>query len=310
MGVSLENVVPDGFALNPAFNVMYGNVNGFMIMVTALEPNSQYRVTLQADVQQSVHQNQVVQFLKMLENTYPFVHYAGYNGKNTITVNIESQGEQDKENITHIVRDLTGECMNYQLHNCCEACGTPGYVNAVAVDKRPQMLCNNCLAQVNGQQGEEKARRENVLLGIIGAVVGAVIGSVLWILIGQFGFIAGIAGYAIVLGSVKGYEILGKKVSKKGIIICIIISFLTIAFAECFSLGITIYREFRKEYVITVIDALKSVPQFLTIPDVRGEVAKSLVVGYGFAIWANFSFVKKLWKQIKEQEKPHSIVGL
>lgn len=310
MGLNLENVVPNGFALNPEYNVMYGNVNGLMIMVTVLASNNQYRVTLQVDAEQSAYKNRLTEFVKTLEDTYPFVHYAGYNGKNMITVNLEMQGEQDRENITHLICDLTGECMNCQLHNCCEECGTSGYINPVAVDGRPQMLCNNCIARANGQQGGEKTRRENVLLGIIGAVAGAVIGSVLWILIGQFGFIAGIAGYAIVLGSVKGYELLGKKVSRKGIVICVIISIFTIAFAECFSLGITIYREFSKEYAITVIDALKSVPQFLTVPDVRGEVAKSLVVGYGFAIWANFSFVKKLWKQIKEQGKPHSIVGL
>ena len=41
--------------------------------------------------------------------------------------------------------------------------------------------------------------RENILLGVFGAVLGVLLGSVLWVFLGRIGFIAGIAGYAIVL---------------------------------------------------------------------------------------------------------------
>ena len=52
---------------------------------------------------------------------------------------------------------------------------------------------------------EDWEKKENLPLGLIGAVIGILLGSVLWVLIGQIGFIAGIAGYAIVFCGMKGY---------------------------------------------------------------------------------------------------------
>ena len=46
--------------------------------------------------------------------------------------------------------------------------------------------------------------RENVLLGTVGAIVGGLVGSALWAILGRIGFIAGIAGDAIVFCGMKG----------------------------------------------------------------------------------------------------------
>lgn len=144
---------------------------------------------------------------------------------------------------------------------------------------------------------EESKKTDNVFLGIIGAFIGAGIGSVLWILIGQFGFIAGIAGYAIVYGSVKGYKLLGKSVTRKGIIICVCFSLFMIFAAEYVSTGITIYQELKSDYWITLTDSMRLVPEFLKEPEVRTELLKELAIGYGLAIWASYSFVKDIWKK-------------
>lgn len=145
--------------------------------------------------------------------------------------------------------------------------------------------------------------KDNVFLGILGAVFGALIGSVLWAVLGQVGFIAGIAGYAIVYCSIKGYKLLGRHVSKKGILICVIFSMLMILAAEYVSTGIAIYQAFREDYYITIVDALKSVPEFLKESDMRNELLKTLAVGYGLAIWASFSFVKGVWSETQALEE-------
>ena len=137
----------------------------------------------------------------------------------------------------------------------------------------------------------------NVFLGAVGALAGAIIGSVLWILIGQVGFIAGIAGYVIVAGSVKGYQFLGKRVSRKGIVMCVIFSVCVILAAAYLSLGITIYRELKDDYWITLSESIKLVPDLLGDSEVRNEFLLNLAVGYGLAIFASFSFVKSLWFQ-------------
>lgn len=144
--------------------------------------------------------------------------------------------------------------------------------------------------------------KDNVMLGIVGAMIGALLGSVLWILLGQVGFIAGIAGYAIVFGSVKGYRLLGRHVSRKGIVICVIFSLVMIFAAEYTSTGFAIYQAFKEDYYITILDAMKSVPEFLKESEVRNELLKNLSVGYGLAVWASFSFVKNLWRNVRADE--------
>lgn len=67
--------------------------------------------------------------------------------------------------------------------------------------------------------------RENILLGIIGAVLGVLLGAALWVFLGRIGFIAGIAGYAIVFCGMKGYELLGGHLSKGGIILVLFFLF-------------------------------------------------------------------------------------
>lgn len=139
--------------------------------------------------------------------------------------------------------------------------------------------------------------KDNIFLGVLGAIFGALVGSFLWILIGQIGFIAGIAGYAIVYCSIKGYGILGKSVSKRGIVICVVLSLGMVIVAEYVSLGITIYRELQAEYYVTILDAFKFIPQLLQDSEVKVELMKNLAIGYGLAAWASFSFVKGLWRE-------------
>lgn len=141
--------------------------------------------------------------------------------------------------------------------------------------------------------------KDNVFLGIFGAIIGALMGSVLWIVLGQVGFIAGIAGYAIVFCSIKGYKLLGRHVSKRGIVIGVIFSMFMILVAEYVSTGIAIYQAYSEYYYITIIDAMKSVPDFLKESDIRNELLKNLAVGYGLAIWASFSYVKGLWREVQ-----------
>ena len=64
---------------------------------------------------------------------------------------------------------------------------------------------------------------DNKVLGTIGALIGAALGVGLWCLIGLFGKIAVIGGFMLCLGTLGGYYLLGKGMSKTGLIITVII---------------------------------------------------------------------------------------
>lgn len=161
--------------------------------------------------------------------------------------------------------------------------------------------------QMENMISDDWERSENLPLGVIGAVVGILLGTVLWVAIGQIGFIAGIAGYAIVFCGMKGYGILGGKLSKAGIVICIILSFLAIIGAELVSLGITAYRELGEYYSITLGEAFSLLPELLKEPELIGAVAKDLVVGYLLSIWASWSSVKNIWRQTGKKQEENTL---
>ena len=101
------------------------------------------------------------------------------------------------------------------------------------------MICNHCGQESSGKvcqhcgalmQPEIKAtpaqsstsyvvveKKENVITGIVGALIGAAIGGASIVLLTQLGFIASISGLILAVCTLKGYELLGGKLSTKKI---------------------------------------------------------------------------------------------
>ncbi len=308
MNVQNENVMPQGFVYERAQNVIHGAVNGTAFLIVPVMAENQFRIQLHADIEKSGGKEGFLEYLHVLEQRHPFVQYAGYNGRNTVSINIASEEQEDKENLTILMSELASKCMEFGIHNCCSRCKNVLPLRAAAVDGNPVLLCESCFKQeINGADGQGM-RKENIFLGLIGAVLGALLGTVLWVVIGMVGFIAGIAGYAIVFCAMKGYEILGRKISRKGIIICILLSCLMIVGAEYVSLGLTIYKELGDMYFLSMGDSFALIPAFLEESEVAAGVMKDLIFGYVLAVWASFSSVKVRWKQVEQEQKPHTVV--
>ena len=66
---------------------------------------------------------------------------------------------------------------------------------------------------------QQKKRQENVVAGLVGAFLGALLGVVCTVVIGQLGYVASLSGLIMAVGALKGYELLGGRLSKKGAVI-------------------------------------------------------------------------------------------
>lgn len=62
----------------------------------------------------------------------------------------------------------------------------------------------------------EVKKRENVVAGTVGAFLGSLIGVVCIVIVGQMGYVASICGLVMAVCSLKGYELLGGGLGKKG----------------------------------------------------------------------------------------------
>lgn len=102
----------------------------------------------------------------------------------------------------------------------CEHCGA-----AIETQPQTQPEQTQTQPQVTAQPTLEKP--EKTVPGIIGAVLGALLGAVAIFLFYQMDLVSALGGVALAFCSLKGYELLGGKLSMKGIIICIVLMLIT-----------------------------------------------------------------------------------
>lgn len=91
--------------------------------------------------------------------------------------------------------------------------------------------------------------KENVFLGIIGAFVGSLIGAICIVLLGQFGYIASICGVVMGICALKGYALLGKRMSVKGLIISIILMIIMVYLSNMVSYGLAVAEVFEVDKI-------------------------------------------------------------
>ncbi|MDE6182271.1 MAG: hypothetical protein K2F59_03605 [Eubacteriales bacterium] len=130
--------------------------------------------------------------------------------------------------------------------NCCETCGKKDDISTYIINGTEVASCSDCFKANTGSNlrtEQDSGVKENVLGGIIGALIGSLIGVAAIIIIGQLGYVAYISGIVMAICALKGYEILGKKLGKLGIVISGIIVLLMIYFAWVANLALLVSRE-------------------------------------------------------------------
>ncbi len=143
-------------------------------------------------------------------------------------------------------------------------------------------------------------KKENVLAGIIGALLFSLAGGICWFVLYQIGFLAGISGLVGIVCAITGYTIFAKKISIKGIIISALAAVLVMALAWYLCLCFDVYKAFKDSAPISFIDAVKIAPEFLKDGEVAGAYIKDLIIGLLLCIAGAFSFVKNVFKNIKQ----------
>lgn len=140
--------------------------------------------------------------------------------------------------------------------------------------------------------------KSNLAAGLVGAFLGSLIGAVLWVLIYKLGFIAGLAGAVTAVCALKGYELLGKVLDKKGVICCVIIVVITIFLANKIAWSWEIYEVYTSDfnYEITFFDAFISADEIIEYSELTLDYYKDLLIGYALTIWASYKNIIAAFK--------------
>lgn len=139
-------------------------------------------------------------------------------------------------------------------------------------------------------------KKSNMFLGIIGAIGGSLIGVLLWLGISMIGFIAGIAGFAMLKFALLGYGKLSGRLDKKGAVISLIIAAGMVFFANVLDYVVTICRAFFQweASLDTVLYVVRNFSELMTEADCWGGFILNLIIGYALSIWSSFQLIKSV----------------
>ena len=136
-------------------------------------------------------------------------------------------------------------------------------------------------------------RRENIALGVLGALLFSAAGGLVHFGLLQLGYIAWISALVGMAAGYFGYGLFsGRKNTVHGAILAVVFTMLMIVAAEYFGLAKEIFDALKETYDIAFRDALASVPDFLTEAEIRTSVLKDLGIAFVFSILEAVFFIR------------------
>ena len=166
----------------------------------------------------------------------------------------------------------------------CQNCGdSVAALDCYQINNTHQILCQNCSREVEAQLEDNKAairsQKSSLIPGLVGALLGALIGGAMWIGIYKLGYIAGIAGAITVICAMKGYELFGRAMDVKGVIISVLISIVMIYFANNIAWAWEAYDAL-ESYGFTFSDAYRGLQDILVETEMTKNYYADLGIGY------------------------------
>ena len=210
---------PLGLAVD-ASGVIYGKEDGFD--VTVLAPNASYPYMLQIQVSAlrpgGVLTNDEVRALRRAAGSAAKIRQQG----SVIQLPLKNAlgAKRAAQKAVRAVEALSAFLREHGFYNACQSCGRPGMADACIVGGDVMHLCPACYAQA--QQGKALQQqclentKENVAAGAVGALLGSLVGVACIVLLSQLGYVAALSGLLMAVCALKGYELLGGKLTKVG----------------------------------------------------------------------------------------------
>ena len=170
----------------------------------------------------------------------------------TFTVKAGMTKAKTIENIRQALTEILQFLQTNGFYTVCGYSGEKGLVGLYQIDDSLFLTNEECFKELSTQLKIEtdsyNSQKENVLIGTVGAFIGAIIGGAVALFIARMGYVSYIAGLVLGVCVVKGYEILGKKFSKKGAVISTVLMLLTIVLVHQFDYTLHLMGEYELSF--------------------------------------------------------------
>ena len=225
-----------GFQYDPETSSIYGENSGYFFLLRETDTKNVFTISLSvsrddaeeaaAQLHQMVKDSSVLKSISLNQYVTTFTAKAGMTKAKTI------------ENIRQALTEILQFLQTNGFYTVCGYSGEKGLVGLYQIDDSLFLMNEECFKELSTQLKIEtdsyNSQKENVLIGTVGAFIGAIIGGAVALFIARMGYVSYIAGLVLGVCVVKGYELLGKKFSKKGAVISTVLMLLTIVLVHQF----------------------------------------------------------------------------
>ncbi len=289
LGVDRENLMAFGYysGYNLAISQMLkaGNFLIFMNLENSTEKVSQ------------------IDFNDFKEKTEKIVQvHMKANGSVAFETAISMGAKGTFENFFTALNSLVAYLHSKGLQNCCYICSDNKITSSYALSQNAFQLCDNCCTEfankVNQSVTAQEEKKEKVALGVIGAILGSLVGVASIIIFSQLGYVSAFSGLIMAVGTLKGYEILAGKITKKGIVISLLLMIIMTVVGHHLDWAVYIMQELK----LDLLTAFENVSLYINPDDYRNNLlmlALFALLGSGGAVISAFKDQAKAPKLVK-----------
>ncbi len=284
--------------------VLYGRREEYEVLLYVTSSSYPYQFSIAVTARPTgdpVSQSDMKEFKKKYLSVLAF----NQDG-NRFVLDVKATGNQRKllENVEECLTVLIDFLRENGYEPCCQFCGqhveTAGYM----IGSGFLQACPECMEKMlrdrTASEVQKQGRKENLLAGLVGAFFGSLLGVACILIFSQLGRVAAISGVVMACCTLKGYEMLAGKLTKKGILASILLILFMVYIGDRLDWTIFIVREVGSDWGIGFVDAFRYVPEFLADGVIEsGSYWGNLVLLYLFTLGGAIPMIVSMVKENK-----------
>lgn len=273
---------------------IYGTQSGYLLFLQETDVKNQFRLCVSVSLNGNPADSE--------ENELVWDEFKSESLPNLSTLSINQylvsfvvKGAMRKSKTIEKLQTLITDLVEFlETHHFVQVCAYSGQEGPVGLyqlgdsiflinEESYQFLKSNLQIEMDSYHSQ----KENVLLGTIGALLGALIGGAVALFIARLGYVAVAAGLVLGICTIKGYEMFARKLSRKGILISVVLMVVTVFLVNQIDLAMEVVAQLGVEfaYAFRVVNELIASGEY---PDNYffnlGMLAVFTLVGAGISI--------------------------
>lgn len=238
-----------GLQFDETSTVIFGQKDGYTFYIEQMNQKNQYRIC--CSVKNGETLPSLEEFKELTKSSKALKTYQVNLYKSSFDIKVGMTKGKTREHIRQGLQDIISFLKERNFTNVCEQTGKAGQVDVYQVGGNLLLLSPEAFQELSSDLSIANQaydhQKESILAGTVGAFLGSLIGGIVTLVIAQLGYVAVVSGIVMGVCTVKGYELLGKKLSKVGIAISVVFMLIMMLVAHQFDYAIQLAKAERAD---------------------------------------------------------------